>query len=240
MPDTNTAQPQQHQQPQFDAFAADYDAALNEGIAVSGEDKNYFARGRILWLKRCLSTLDVTPRRILDFGCGTGSATPFFLEAFPDCELLGIDVSARSIEVARQHHGSPRATFATMSIYRPDASFDLAFCNGVFHHIPLAERAGAMKYIRNALEPPGLFALWENNPWNPATRYVMSRIPFDRDAITLSAPESRRLLRSTGFTVLRTDFLFIFPRLLKWLRPLEKLACKLPTGTQYMVFGRKT
>ena len=224
---------------EFDTFAADYDAALNEGLSVSGEDKNYFARGRIEWLRRCLSRLGFSPRRILDFGCGTGSATPFLLEAFPDCEVLGVDVSARSVEVAREKHGMARAAFCTMSIYRPDASFDLAFCNGVFHHIPLAERAGTVQYVRDTLKPGGLFALWENNPWNPGTRYVMSRIPFDRNAITLSAPESRRLVRSGGFDVRRTDFLFIFPRVLKWLRPMERLVHKLPMGTQYMVLGRK-
>ena len=68
---------------EFDTFAADYDAALNEGLSVSGEDKNYFARGRVEWLRRCLSRLDFSPRRILDFGCGTGSATPFFLTRSP-------------------------------------------------------------------------------------------------------------------------------------------------------------
>jgi hypothetical protein len=33
---------------EFDAYAATYDAALAQGISISGEDKNYFARGRIL------------------------------------------------------------------------------------------------------------------------------------------------------------------------------------------------
>jgi hypothetical protein len=26
------------------------------------------------------------------------------------------------------------------------------------------------------MRPGGVVALWENNPWNPATRYVMGRI----------------------------------------------------------------
>jgi len=38
-----------------------------------------------------------------------------------------------------------------------------------------------------------------NNPWNPGTRYVMSRCEFDEDAITLSPPQCRKLLRSSGF-----------------------------------------
>src|SRR5262249_4502052 len=100
-------------------------------------------------------------------------------------------------------------------------------------------RPQATKYILDSLHPGGLFALWENNPWNPGTRYVMSRIPFDRDAITLSILKSRRMLRTAGFELVRSDFLFIFPRLLKWLRPLERFATKLPLGTQYLVLGRK-
>src|SRR6059036_11455 len=42
-------------------------------------------------------------------------------------------------------------------------------------------------------------SFWENNPWNPGTRLVMSRIPFDRDAVPLSPPEVRRLVLTAGF-----------------------------------------
>jgi hypothetical protein len=31
----------------FDEYADGYDAALTQGLSVSGEDKHYFARGRI-------------------------------------------------------------------------------------------------------------------------------------------------------------------------------------------------
>lgn len=70
-------------------------------------------------------------------------------------------------------------------------------------------------------------------------RYVISRIPFDRDAITLTPPEARRLLGDGGFQVLRTDFLFIFPRWLGWLRRLEPGLTGWPLGAQYLVLGRK-
>jgi len=49
----------------------------------------------------------------------------------------------------------------------------------------------------------------------------MSRCAFDRNAITLTPPEARRLLRSGGFEILRTDFRFIFPRALRALRKIE-------------------
>ena len=43
--------------PEFDAYAADYDAALAQGLAVSGEEKLYFAHGRLAWLAACLQQL---------------------------------------------------------------------------------------------------------------------------------------------------------------------------------------
>src|SRR5262249_33285054 len=45
----------------FDGYAQNYDAALNQGLAVSGEDKGFFARGRIAWLARCLDLLQFRP-----------------------------------------------------------------------------------------------------------------------------------------------------------------------------------
>ena len=96
-----------------------------------------------------------------------------------------------------------------------------------------------MQFVFDSLRPGGLFAFWENNAWNPATRYVMSKVPFDRDAILLFPHGSRRLLRDGGFEILGTDYLFIFPGMLSALRPLERLACKLPLGGQYLVLARK-
>jgi SAM-dependent methyltransferase len=223
----------------FDKYAAHYEAALQRGISVSGENQAYFARRRIEWLAACLSRLGQRPKRILDFGCGTGSATRFFLEFVPGASVTGIDISELSLEVARQSNPAPYAQFVAMERYTPDGDIDLAFCNGVFHHVPPENRVDVVRYIYQSLSAGGLFAFWENNPWNPGTRYVMSRIPFDQDAVPLSAPEGRTLLRKGGFDVLSTDFLFIFPKILRHLRVLEPTLSHLPLGAQYQVLCRK-
>jgi SAM-dependent methyltransferase len=223
----------------FDAYAADYDTALEQGLAVSGESKDFFARGRVAWLARCLKHLKFVPRVVLDFGCGTGTSVPLFFELLGAKRVLGVDVSRACLEVARRRHGSGRARFVPCDAYQPDGRVDLVFCNGVFHHIPPAERPATVAMLFNALRPGGLFALWENNPFNPGTRWVMSRIPFDRDAITLTAGESRQLLRGAGFEVQRTDYQFIFPRLLKALRFVEPWLARLPLGAQYQVLANR-
>jgi hypothetical protein len=55
----------------------------------------------------------------------------------------------------------------------------------------------------------------------------------------LNALETRRRLRAAGFQILRTDFLFIFPKSLGALRPLEAMVSRLPLGAQYQVLCRR-
>jgi SAM-dependent methyltransferase len=224
---------------EFDEYAADYAAALQQGLKYSGEDAAHFAIGRVQWLARRFRELRFEPRSVLDFGCGTGASVPHLLTTLGVREVIGVDVSRRLLERATREHGSDAVTFALRTDYEPGGRVDLAFCNGVFHHIPPAERAGALGYVLRSLRSGGFFAFWENNPWNPGTRFVMSRIPFDRDAITISPPSARRLLRRAGFEIVRSDHLFFFPRILRALRPIEPRLVTVPLGAQYLVLARK-
>src|ERR1039457_4497709 len=83
----------------FDSYAGDYDSALARGISVSGENKIYFARERIAWLANCLEKLHMHPCSVLDFGCGTGSSTRFFLDLLGAQSVIGADRSDRSLQV---------------------------------------------------------------------------------------------------------------------------------------------
>jgi len=223
----------------FDQYAASYDEALANAIAPSGESREFFAAGRVAWLKRCLDEAKETPRALLDFGCGDGATTPLLLAALRSESAAGIDVSAKSLEIARRQYASARITYEAIGEFQAFAQMDLAYCNGVFHHIPPAQRAEALALVNGALRVGGLFSFWENNPWSPAAGYVMSRCEFDRDAIMLTPPEARALLRSGGFAILRTDFRFIFPRALRAFRKIEDYVHRLPLGAQYQVLCRK-
>ena len=224
---------------QFDAHAQNYDADLARGISLSGEGRDFFARGRVELLKKRLEERKFRPERILDFGCGDGKSTPLLLGLLGANTIVGMDQSAESISIAKRKYSSAQVSFTNSGEIRSPAGFDLVFCNGVFHHIPVAERASAVARVFAALRPGGLFAFWENNPWNPGTKFVMSRIPFDKDAKTLSIVEARRLLRQGEFQVLLDDFAFYFPRALAFLRRTEPLLRHVPLGAQYMILGEK-
>ena len=223
----------------FDDYADNYDAALNQGLMATGEGKDYFARGRIQWLARCLWELSERPQSVMDYGCGDGSSSALLLDLLETESVVGLDNSPKSLDTAKRNYGGGRLCFLPITGYSPCEELDLAYCNGVFHHIPPAERASAVNYIWRSLRPGALFAFWENNPWNLGTRYVMSRIPFDCHAITLTPPEAYALLQDGGFRLLRTNSLFFFPKQLRWLRWLEPHLSRLPLGGQYQVLCRK-
>jgi len=220
-------------------LAEQYEEMLEKGIRLSGEDQQFFIHGRLRDLAK-FTVASQTPGRILDFGCGLGHTAFELSRLFRDAEVVGIDTPPQAIEYARAQHGSNRVSFEVLDRFVADASFDLCYCNGVFHHIDPQERDAAMQLAYRSLAPGGKFAIFENNPLNPGTRMVMRRIPFDRKAHTLPHWETVRLLKSAGFQVPhRPRFLFYFPRPLATLRALEPSLVWLPMGAQYWVLGSK-
>lgn len=217
-----------------------YDAELNRGLAVSGEEKHYFLSGRVDDLKAQLGEAR-KPRRILDFGCGSGDTTHYLAESFPDAEVMGVDTGQAAIEDASRRYGCERVSFGTSERLPTGQGFDLCYVNGVFHHIPPDSRVAVIRRIRDCLVPGGVLALMENNPWNFGAMIVMKRIEFDRDAQVLSPLATRRLLREGGFDECESPrFLFYFPKPLAFLRFLEPWLVRVPLGAQYYFLATKS
>lgn len=216
-----------------------YEQMLEQGISLSGENQMFFVDGRIRDLLRRLPR-DFRPSRILDFGCGIGKATARLADVFPTASVVGMDIADPALARAERQYGSSRITFRNAATLSPGDSFDLCYCNGVFHHIEPELRPRIVRNLHDALADRAYCAIFENNPWNPGTRMVMRRIPFDRDAKMLSCLSLRRLLRENGFRTTRPPrFLFYYPRSLAFLRFTEVGLTRVPLGAQYYVLGYK-
>ncbi len=221
-------------------LSQEYDAMLNQGLAISGESKMYFVEGRLKDIRSQLKDKQ-SVLRILDFGCGIGDATASLLDYFPDAtEVVGTDLSNDALEFARKKHPSSKLKFINLHELDHPGYFDLCYVNGVFHHIEPENRPEAIQKIYSSLREGGFLALCENNPFNPGTQIIMNRIPFDRAAKKIPYFACKSLIRNAGFSrILSTRFLFYFPRFLAFLRPLESLFVKIPLGGQYYVLAKK-
>jgi SAM-dependent methyltransferase len=223
----------------FDRYADTYGETVDAVIGASGESVEFFAslKAELAW-----SVLKGTrPRRILDFGCGSGMSTRALRKvAHADVELTGVDPSAASIAAATARPPQ-RTTFVRSVGDRlpfEDASFDAAFTACVFHHIPVEEHEHWGRELRRVLRPGGIFINFEHNPYNPLTRRVVRNCPFD-DGVTLLRPAyARRMIARAGFAAGEPHFYFFFPAFLRGLRPLERWLRRIPIGAQYFVVAR--
>ena len=217
-----------------------YESMLNQGIRLSGEGMLFFLEGRLRLLRKRAPEMGRVCR-VLDFGCGLGHAAAHLREMFPSAEIIGADASDSALAAARRTNGGSGIRFISIEELESESGkYDVCYVNGVFHHIPVAERCAALGLIHRVLRPDGTLALFENNPWNIGARMVMARIPFDRDAHMLSPLDTAELLRQTGFAVLHTDSLFFFPSFLKSLRFTEPFLGWTRLGAQYLVLASRS
>jgi trans-aconitate methyltransferase len=213
------------------------------GLRFSGESRTYFARGRLDFLLRWwMKNKERRPRLILDYGCGLGETTELLAADFTRATVVGVDTSTNMIEAAARCCTHPRVSFSVINGISGELDLediDITYVNGVLHHVNPGDRTPLFEMLRQKMSDDGLVAVFENNPLNPGTRFVMSRIPFDRDAETLTHWAMCRHFREARLDVAHQGFLFYFPRILSLLRPLERSLERLPLGAQYAVFGER-
>lgn len=217
--------------PEFDQYARQYDHVLGEVIPEYLNDDGYFAEYKIALVAARLG--NGKPARILDFGCGVGRSLPYLEQYFPGAELYGYDVSPASLEIAAVR--TPRAKLFSEWDDIADRRFDAIVAVNVFHHIPVAQRQQALTQCRQLLAEDGQMFLFEHNPFNPATRWIFERCPFDADAEMLSLKTALNLARKAGFQSEQHGYTMFFPRPLAFLRRIEPWLIRLPLGAQYYV-----
>jgi SAM-dependent methyltransferase len=221
---------------EFDKFAEEYLEAHARNVKFSGEDPSFFARYKLDELRRRWTALKLPePADVLDFGSGIGNSLPHLKRVFPGARLTGLDVSEKSLAVAaRRFPGvAELVRYDGGEPPLPDASFDLVFSACVFHHIPPEEHVGLLRSLRRLLRPGGVLAVFEHNPLNPATRYIVATCPFDENAVLIPAPVFAARQREAGFSGIKVAFTGFFPGPLAAFRPLEPLLSPLPLGAQY-------
>lgn len=216
----------------FDDYARSYDALHNQNLAASGEPLEYFSA----YKRACLERLGAPLHEpLLDYGCGIGNVTRALAESYRD--VHGFDPSRESLKLARERVGA--ATFHEELDAVPEAHFASAVVSGVLHHVPRAERAGALSRLRAKLKPGGRVYVFEHNPLNPLTRRAVATCPFDDDADLLWPWQAKRVLGEAGFRNVRLEYIVFFPRPLAFLRPLEPRLGWLPLGAQLLVIGER-
>ena len=107
---------------------------------------------------------DVQGKRMLDLGCGGGHLA-FYLAEAGAAEVIGIDLSAQMLDIARTQHAHPRISYRQMSMEQadfPSASFDLVVSSLALHYVN--DYAGLVGRIAQWLVPGGALVFSTEHP----------------------------------------------------------------------------
>jgi ubiquinone/menaquinone biosynthesis C-methylase UbiE len=225
---------------EFDRFAEEYRSTHAANISASGEAPEFFAEYKIADLNRHARTSRIEAKSIFDFGCGVGNSIPYFRKYFPRSDVLGADVSRKSLELAEQRFGDEARFFnlAGNRIDLPDASFDVLFSACVFHHIPHEEHEHWLRELHRIATPDAMLVIFEHNPWNPLTVRAVNTCEFDENARLMTPSKLEASMHRAGWSKTRHEYRIFFPNVLRTLRPLEARMRWLPLGAQYAVIAR--
>lgn len=220
----------------FDEFANNYRNIHTQNVKLSGADSFYFAEMKVRLLKNFETNQSL---KILDVGCGDGVTELYMEQYFPKWNVAGIDVSSASIDEANKRNLS-NASFALYNgehIPFDDDNFDLIFMAGVLHHVAFHLHDGLMKEVCRVLKKNGNFYLYEHNPLNPFTRYLVKTCVFDKYAKLLANRYTSTLIKKHNFIITNKRFIIFFPRkgILSKLIFIEKYLRWLPLGGQYFI-----
>jgi ubiquinone/menaquinone biosynthesis C-methylase UbiE len=143
--------------------------------------------------------------RILDIGCGTGKQLTANRGRFPDLSMVGVDVFAGMLRIAKQR--GPRMAWvngdgAVLPLH-PD-SFDYACNQFSYHHIQ--EKEHMVYEVRRVLKPSGRFVMTNIDPWSMPNWIVYQYFPAARDVDYhdfLPVERFVAVMRAAGFVNVR-------------------------------------
>ena len=102
-------------------------------------------------------------KRLLDFGCGCGASTVLLARMFPDTEIVGIELNAKSLAIAKlrvKHYQLDNVQFllSPNSNRLPEniGKFDFILLNAVFEHLLPNERLTVLPQLWSLLNSQGI------------------------------------------------------------------------------------
>jgi SAM-dependent methyltransferase len=222
---------------EFDRHAETYRSEVDQAAGVSVEGlAGEKARLILDVLSGALGSPDRL--RVLDIGCGIGLVEQELEQKVAD--LWATDMSEKSVEIAKARAPATRFIHSGGETLPFDSgSFDAVFTICVIHHVPPAARATFIGEMLRVLRSGGVAIIFEHNPLNPMTRFIVSRCAFDDDAILLRCRESERLLTDAGATVAGRRYVGFSPIRHAVVERMERSLGWLPAGAQYCVWGTK-
>lgn len=99
----------------------------------------------------------LTPRRIIDLGCGPGNSTEVLWRRWPEAEVIGVDNSPAMIAAAANAYPERHWEMGEIATWSGDETFDLVFSNAALQWVP--DHAKVFPRLFDRVAPGGALAV---------------------------------------------------------------------------------
>ncbi|MGK7878295.1 MAG: class I SAM-dependent methyltransferase [Xenococcaceae cyanobacterium] len=218
---------------------------LNPGASVSYDPiTQYFLPPNETWVRQGgIEAIEGQPRRILDLGCGTGSTTLMLKQAFPQAEVMGLDLSPYMLFMAdykaqqagldiQWRHGKAEETGL------PEASFDLVTASLLFHETPPRVSQSILQECFRLLIPGGVAIVLDGNQKTLRHTDWLTEI-FEEPYIKAYAAGSvDAWMGAAGFEAVQTEELWWVHQVTQGMKPIPVADSSSETAQQsHLIFS---
>jgi len=200
---------------------------LTPGAAVSYDPiTQYVIFPNETWVRQALvDTIQGQPQRILDLGCGTGSTTLLLKQAFPQAEVIGLDLSPYMLFMA--DHKTRKAGLAIQYLQGnaaattfPEASFDVVTASLLFHETPTAVSRRICQEAFRLLQVGGQMLVLDGNQ-DTLRQVTWLHDLFEEPYIhSYAAGSLDAWLGAAGFGAVRTESIWGLNQITQGIKPL--------------------
>lgn len=200
---------------------------MKPGAAVSYDPiTQYVIAPNETWVRQSLvDRIQGTPRRILDLGCGTGSTTLLLKQAFPQAQVIGLDLSPYMLVMAEHKartagleiqwcHGNAQAAGF------PDASFELVTASLLFHETPPTVSQSILREAFRLLAAGGEVLILDGNQKTLCQADWLTEIFEEPYIKEYAAGSVDAWMGAAGFEAVQTQDLWWIHQVTKGIKPI--------------------
>jgi len=230
---------------EFDNYAKNYFKEMSHPLRnIISKDGDYFIEAKYNIIKDAFTLIKNSKDGFVavDIGTGLGLFEHFFNKE--NIKIFALDLSFNMLKIGQLINPLKLKGLYfqgdALSIPLHENFSDIVFASCVFHHLLEDEIRIVLKEMTRICKQNGLIIVFEHNPYNIITKFVVKTTKLDRNANLLKPEEIIKMMGVSKLNLIEVKyFLYGNNKVDAWVEKRIPFASKFPLGGQFCIIAKK-